>query len=293
MPAERRSAALLWRAGRFCSSRSRSMPFRPRAVSVSARSRSVLFRLRTVFVSARSRSVLFRLRGIFVRAAACSAVCVPFGCPESLERRPIKYIFLIFSVVSPTLLSPCSAVRNPDAAACTRPRNMPFRCREQQYRRHDHIRLPGRSSHRVRRCSRFGDTVASSCLRSYPPPPPAVIVQARTLPAPRKQLFYYRIKFVSSFSASRPAVLSRPMAFSRLPVLFQFAVLSRPAALFRLAAHSRPAVLSRPMALSLLPVLFQFAVLFRPAALSRPRRIFRLRTAVLSAGFPLGPRPYF
>ena len=137
----------------FCSSRSRSVPFRLRAVSVSAR----------------SRSVLFRLRGIFVRAAACSAACVPFGCPESLERRPIKYIFLIFSVVSPTLLSPCSAVRNPDAAACTRPRNMPFRCREQQYRRHDHIRLPGRSSHRVRRCSRFGDTVASSCLRSYPP----------------------------------------------------------------------------------------------------------------------------
>ena len=70
MPAERRSAALLWRAGRFCSSRSRSMPFRPRAVSVSARSRSVLFRLRTVFVSARSRSVLFRLRAVSVSAFA-------------------------------------------------------------------------------------------------------------------------------------------------------------------------------------------------------------------------------
>ena len=170
MPAERRSAAL-------CGARTVSV--RP----VPARCRSgrgpFLFRL----VPARCRSgcglFLFRLvlarccsgRGTFLfGAAACSAACVPFGCPESLERRPIKYIFLIFSVVSPTLLSPCSAVRNPDAAACTRPRNMPFRCREQQYRRHDHIRLPGRSSHRVRRCSRFGDTVASSCLRSYTPP---------------------------------------------------------------------------------------------------------------------------
>ena len=154
MPAERRSAA-------FCGVRAVSV--RPVPARCCSGCGLFLFRL----VPARCCSG----RGTFLfGAAACSAACVPFGCPESLERRPIKYIFLIFSVVSPTLLSPCSAVRNPDAAACTRPRNMPFRCREQQYRRHDHIRLPGRSSHRVRRCSRFGDTVASSCLRSYTPP---------------------------------------------------------------------------------------------------------------------------
>ena len=186
MPAERRSAAL-------CGARTVSVrpvparcrsgrgPFLFRLVPARCCSGRGLFLFR--LVPARCcygcGLFLFRLvparccsgRGTFLfGAAACSAACVPFGCPESLERRPIKYIFLIFSVVSPTLLSPCSAVRNPDAAACTRPRNMPFRCREQQYRRHDHIRLPGRSSHRVRRCSRFGDTVASSCLRSYTPP---------------------------------------------------------------------------------------------------------------------------
>ena len=203
-----------------------------------------------------------------VRAAACSAVCVPFGCPESLERRPIKYIFLIFSVVSPTLLSPCSAVRNPDAAACTRPRNMPFRCREQQYRRHDHIRLPGRSSHRVRRCSRFGDTVASSCLRSYPPPPPAVIVQARTLPAPRKQLFYYRIKFVSSFSAFRPAVLSRPMAFSRPSSSLRFFPVPRLSFDLRPSSATLGSVFSRTAAAA-------------STADSRSRRVRRMNVSAL------------
>ena len=198
MPAERRSAAL-------CGARTVSVrpvparcrsgrgPFLFRLVPARCCSGCGLFLFRLVLARCCSGCGLF-LFVPFPLGAVPAAGCFCFGpfplgvvpaaghfcsgggmlrslCPLRLPREPRKTTDKVyFSVVSPTLLSPCSAVRNPDAAACTRPRNMPFRCREQQYRRHDHIRLPGRSSHRVRRCSRFGDTVASSCLRSYTPP---------------------------------------------------------------------------------------------------------------------------